>query len=271
MPEVQPRVHDQRFPRSNCRAPQGGAAGIGLVRCHGVVTAIGYTPSRHFEVFMQRTGYLTLLFAFFLAPLTAFAESPGFEEGVHYERLPIAVDTADPDQVEVVEVFSYACIHCKNFQGTLDQWLASTPEDVDFQRMPATFNESWAALAQAFYAVQALGVIDQMHEPIFQAIHDRGINLADPALMADLVEDVAGVAPEQFNQVYNSFSVRSRVQQADARGRAYRLTGTPTLIVDGTYRVDARMAGGNGAMLKVVDFLVAKRRTESGQGQAAAQ
>jgi thiol:disulfide interchange protein DsbA len=211
---------------------------------------------------MQRLGFLTLLLGLLTAGATAapaLADEAGYEEGVHYERLPVPVETRDPEQVEVVEVFSYACIHCKNFQPLIDQWVSGAPEAVDFQRLPATFNPTWAALAQAFYTAEALGVTEAVHEPIFRAIHDRGMNLADPELMAELFETAAGVDPQQFEQVYNSFSVRSRVQQADARGRAYRLSGTPTLIVDGTYRVDGRMAGGNAEMLKVVDQLVAQR------------
>lgn len=204
---------------------------------------------------MLRSRLITLLLV--LLPVGALAEG-SFQEGVHYERLPIPVDTRDDGKVEVVEVFSYACIHCKNFQGAMEAWRAEKPDYVDFYRMPATFNATWLALAQAYYTAEALGVTEQVHAAIFSAIHDRGEKLQEPALMAELFQSVAGIEPEQFNQVYNSFSVRSRVQQADARGRAYRLSGTPTLIVDGRYRVDGRMAGGNGSMLDVVDFLVAQ-------------
>jgi protein dithiol oxidoreductase (disulfide-forming) len=186
-----------------------------------------------------------------------------FQEGVHYERLPIPVETRHGDKVEVVEVFSYACVHCMNFQPIVHQWEQQLPDHVDFYRLPATFNDAWRALAQAYYTAEALGVTERVHGPIFAAIHQRGVNLADPARMAQIFETEAGISKDQFDQVYNSFSVRSRVQQADARGRAYRLTGTPTLIVDGAFRIDARMAGGNGAMLQVVDHLVAERRAAS--------
>jgi protein dithiol oxidoreductase (disulfide-forming) len=206
---------------------------------------------------------LVLLVGALSAPLQSVAE---FKEGVHYERLPVAVETRNPQKVEVVEVFSYACIHCRNFQPEIEAWLERAPEDVDFQRLPATFNDTWKALAQAFYTAEALGVTDQVHEAIFSAIHDRGRNVADRALMAELFQTTAGVTAQRFEQVYNSFSVRSRVQQADARGRAYRLTGTPSLIVDGRYRVDARATGGGAAMLDVVNHLVDERRA----AQAAA-
>jgi thiol:disulfide interchange protein DsbA len=183
-----------------------------------------------------------------------------WKESVNYERLPVAIETRDPEKVEVIEVFSYACIHCKTFQPAIDAWRARQQTDVDFQSLPAAFDPTWAKLAQAYYAAEALGVTDKVHDPIFSGIHDRQVNLADPAELAKLFKDVAGIEPDRFNQVFNSFSVRSKVQQADARTRAYRVSGTPTMIVDGQFRVDAKMAGGNDQMLQVVDYLVAQQR-----------
>ncbi len=214
---------------------------------------------------MVRTrGFLVLLAALSgslaLLPVAVAAQESAFREGEHYERLPIPVDTRDPEKVEVVEVFSYGCIHCKNFQPVVDAWLEAKPDDVDFYRMPATFSEPWEVLAQLYYTAEALGVTPQVHAAIFRAIHELGINLTDTDLMAELFQREAAVAPDQFRKVFSSFSVRSRVQQAHARGLAYRLSGTPTLIVDGVYRVDGRMAGGNAAMFQVADYLVAQQR-----------
>lgn len=213
-------------------------------------------------------GARLLVAALLLAGLSqaALAEASPYVEGQHYERLPIPVDTRDPDQVEVVEVFSYGCIHCKNFQPYVESWQESIPEYVDFYRLPATFDERWQRLAQLYYTAEALGVTDQVHDPIFRAIHDRGVNLTDPELMAEMFEAAAGISPDQFMDVYESFSVRSRVQQAHARAVAYRISGTPSVIVDGTFRVDGRMAGGNQEMLDVVDYLVEQQR----QGAAEA-
>ena len=74
--------------------------------------------------------------------------------------------------------------------------------------------------------------------------------------------------PEEFLQVFNSFGVRSRVQQAQAHGRAYGITGVPTLIVDGRYRVDGRMAGNNTNMLAVVEYLVSQRQNAGSEAAA---
>jgi len=202
----------------------------------------------------------SIRYALLLLLVTLSAQAAEFQEGVHYQRLPVPVETEDATKVEVVELFSYACIHCKNFDPTLEAWRAEQADDVLFRRVPAIFNETWELLAQAFYAAEVLGIGEKVHHPIFRALHDRGVNLANPSLMAALFQEVGEVAPEEFTQVFNSFSVRSRVQQADAHGRAYRVTGVPTLIVDGVYRVDGKMAGNNTKMLEIVDFLIAERR-----------
>lgn len=192
-----------------------------------------------------------------------------FEEGKHYVRLPVPVQTQSEDAVEVVEVFSYACIHCKTFDPTLERWRHEQPDDVAFRRVPAIFNETWKLFAQAFYAAEALGVSDAVHTPMFLAIHEQGVDLRNPVLMAELFQSAAGVPPDEFTRVANSFGVRSRVQQAMAHGRAYGITGVPTLIVDGQYRVDGQMAGNNTQMLQVVDYLIDKQRAERGLAAAA--
>ena len=202
--------------------------------------------------------------------LGASAVAEEFVEGEHYQRLPVSVDTRDSSKVEVVEVFSYACIHCKTFDPTLEEWRSEQPEDVDFRRLPAVFNPTWALFAQAYYAADVLGVGNAVHGPIFRAVHEQQIDLREPTRMAALFQEYGGVAPEDFAQVFGSFSVRSRVQQADAHGRAYRVSGVPALVVDGTYRVDGRMAGTNARMLQVVDFLVAERRAAKGLSAAEA-
>ena len=196
---------------------------------------------------------------FGLVATTSHAEA--IEVGVHYDLLPIPVETADPNKIEVVEVFSYGCPHCFEFEPSMAAWRAKQQPDVLFRRIPATFRKDWMLLAQAYYAAEVLGVVDKVHEPIFEAIHLKGLNPGDPAVLATVFKESAGVDGEEFLKVLNSFGVRSKVQQADAQGRMYRLQGVPTLIVNGKYTVyNVNVTGGNVDRLTVVDYLVAKDR-----------
>ena len=185
-----------------------------------------------------------------------------FFAGTHYAVIDVPVATGleetAPAQVEVVEVFSYMCIHCYSFDPLLQRWEEEKPEGAAFSRLPAVFSDDWAVMARAFYTAEILGVAEQMHGPLFQVIHVMPQNIRSEQVMANLFYESAGVTEEAFSKAYNSFFVRSRVMQARSKSRAYGLNSVPTMIVNGKYRVGARMAGSNQGMLDVVDFLVQK-------------
>jgi thiol:disulfide interchange protein DsbA len=95
-----------------------------------------------------------------------------------------------------------------------------------------------------------------MHMPLFEAVHVKPANLRNETKMAELFVDASDVTADAFTKAFNSFFVRSRVMQAQAKSKAYGITGVPTLIVNGKYRVTGTMAGSTEAMLDVVNFLV---------------
>lgn len=211
-------------------------------------------------------GALTALLALpLLALASATASADDWVAGEHYKVLEVPVESAAEAGVEVVEVFSYACVHCYAFDPAIDAWKAQQSTDVSFRRVPAIFNNTWALLAQAFYAGEAMKVIDTVHGPLFKAIHEQRRDVRDPDVLASVFEDAAGVEPKEFLQVFNSFGVRGRVQQADAHGRAYGVTGVPSMVVAGKYLIDGKTAGNNTRMLQVVDYLVAKELAESAE------
>ena len=219
-------------------------AAAGAASLHAQHTS---TPHQHGEV----SGH---------APSATEVAAQEYTEGTHYHRLPVAVDTEDPTRIEVTEVFGYACVHCYRFDPILEEWRSGLPEDVAFRRVPAIFNETWATLARMFYAAETLGVGEQMHMPLFEAIHERGIDLRRPELAEQLFWLEGRVKAEDFRKALTSFGVVTRLRQADAQGRVYRVTGVPSLIVNGKYRIESGDAGGYAHMLRIADFLIAEER-----------
>ncbi|MEM6707509.1 MAG: thiol:disulfide interchange protein DsbA/DsbL [Pseudomonadota bacterium] len=193
-----------------------------------------------------------------------------YREGTHYQKVPTAA-ASRRDGVEVVEFFSYGCIHCFNFDPAVEAWEGEVGGGVAFKRIPAVFNRTWEFLAQAFYTADALGVGEEMHQPLFRAIHTDNINIGDPALMAKLFKDHGGIEASDFAEAFDSFSVRSKVQQSKRLGQQMRLRAVPSMVVGGQYVVDGSMLeGGNDEMLKVVDYLVDLLETERTMLEAAA-
>lgn len=192
-----------------------------------------------------------------------------YEAGVHYEELLVPAAPADSSTIEVAEVFSYLCIHCFNFDASVSEWAIRQDESVSFIRIPAIFNKSWALFAQAYYTAEALGVSDKTHDAIFEAVHTRKEDLRTPATIAALFKRVAGVETDVFQKAFDSFSVRSKLQQADSRARQFRLQSVPTMVVNGKYKTNSTMAGTNIGMLQVVDFLVKKERAAKTAQSAA--
>lgn len=206
----------------------------------------------------MRISLILLTLAYFVMP--AFAETTGlYEEGTHYVELEIPIATRTPDQVEVMEYFSYGCPHCYRFDPMIDGWKKTLGDDVVFKRTPAVWNDAYQVYAQTYYTAEALNILEDIHSALFEAIHSEQRRLTDPKAMAMFFAGF-GVEPVDFAKVYNSFGVRASVQQAIARGRGYRAGGVPAIIINGRYRVEGGMAGSNADMLRVTDYLISLER-----------
>ena len=192
----------------------------------------------------------------------ALAESFQFEEGTHYVKLETPVATRNPAIVEVTEYFSYGCPHCYRFEPLIAQWKENLPADVEFNRTPAVWQVTgYELFARTYYTLQALGVLEDVHGDLFNAIHGERRRLYDLESMSAFLA-TKGVDQAAFVKTFNdSFGVKAMFQQAIARQRLYRSGGVPAIIVNGKYRVEAGMVDNSNAnMLRVVSFLVDRER-----------
>lgn len=200
-----------------------------------------------------------------LAPLafSAMAQPEKFVAGTHYTVLPSPVKTNNPNKIEVVEVFWYGCAHCFRFEPLVEDWESKIAADVDFVRFPGMWNELMDVHAQAFYTAEALGKLKELHNPLFNAINVEGQRLQNEQQLSVLFAKY-GVSPEDFGKAFNSFSVKTKVNQAKAKMREYQVRSTPNMIVNGKYLISTDdKVRTQQEMLEVVDFLVNKERNAS--------
>jgi thiol:disulfide interchange protein DsbA len=207
----------------------------------------------------------------------AAAQGPAqWVEGTHYFRLQPPQPTSTPGKIEVLDVFSYACPACNSFQPTLDKLKAALPSGAEMAYLPAGFNpsEDWPVFQRAFLAAESLGVAERSHDAMYDAVWAKGsLAVIDPTTHRPLprarqptLEDVAkfyagyGVKEDAFLATAKSFSVDTDIKRCDARIRELEVDGTPTLIVNGKYRLTPQSAGGYPQTIGLVLYLVAREQ-----------
>lgn len=186
-----------------------------------------------------------------------------YEAGVHYQQLENPRRLRG-NKIEVMEVFSYACVHCYSLEPDLVEWVEDNQDKTTFLRVPAISNESWRVLARGYYAAEVLGITDATHLGVFHAFHDKKTNLGTPEKMAAHF-DGKGTTTEEYLKAFRSAKVTKMVADADAIQRRYRVASVPTIIVNGKYRVTTNQQVGKSRVLDVVDYLVEKELAEKTQ------
>ncbi|HEY5717502.1 MAG TPA: thiol:disulfide interchange protein DsbA/DsbL, partial [Motiliproteus sp.] len=195
-----------------------------------------------------------------LLPLLAFsAHAAEFKEGVHYTQLPQPVRTADPSKVEVVEMFGYWCPHCNSFERYLGPWKRKQGAEVDFKHVPVVFRPNQEEFARAYYVAKDLGVEEEAHPQLFKMIHLQRRWINNQTELGQFFADL-GVSQEAFEKSYRSFAINSQMSLGRKKASEYRISGVPSMIVNGKYLVTAEKAGGQRQMLEVVDFLVEQEK-----------
>jgi thiol:disulfide interchange protein DsbA len=184
--------------------------------------------------------------------------------GRNYNVLNPALPVDAPGKIEVLEFFWYGCPHCYNLQPYIEKWLKALPADAAFRRVPAIFNQRWARDAATFYAFEALGVLEKVHRPFFESIHRDRLKSDNKAAMHEWLAK-QGIDPKKFDEAIASFGVQSKVQRAMQLTAGYGIDGTPSLAVNGRYRISAGQASNQDDMLATATYLIGLARKGAAQ------
>nr|WP_246109242.1 thiol:disulfide interchange protein DsbA/DsbL [Vulcaniibacterium gelatinicum] len=172
-------------------------------------------------------------------------------------------------KIEIVEAFGYTCPHCANFQPLVNAWKEQLPPDVRFTYVAAPFGGYWVPYAKAYYTAEALGLLDRTHDAVFQAIHlERTLPVQPLPSDAQIAAFYAryGADPKQFAETMSSFAINAKLNRARQFLQRTGVEGTPTLIINGKYRVTARTLEDS---VRIATQLVALERAAAGASPAA--
>ena len=208
---------------------------------------------------MLRLFAVAALLAGALSTAQAQGAAESWEAGKHYFVIDPPVPTSSGDKIEVTEVFSYGCPACNYSYPFVDTLKKALPANAQMNYVPASFkpDEDWPMLQRAYFAAKALGIAEKSHDAMFDAVWKDGeLATFDKATNRykqpqPTIEDAAkfyaakfGVKAEDFLATANSFTINTRMHQADAYIKAAGVDVTPTIIVNGKYRLTTTSAGG---------------------------
>ena len=189
------------------------------------------------------------------------AQTAGPQEGREYTRFknPIPVDSGK--KIEVIEFFSYGCPHCGSFEPILQGWLKTVPADVQFRRVPVSFQDRWVPLAKEYYTLEALGADSRLSPEMFTAIHGKGTNMSSEKTFFDWAAS-QGLDRNKVEDMYNSFAISGKMNRSRQQAQAYGVQSVPLIVIDGKFVVSTEKVGSLAAMLPVMDALIVKARAE---------
>lgn len=186
-----------------------------------------------------------------------------YTEGTEYVTLPAPHQRYSSEgKVEVVEVFSYGCVHCAHFAPTAEQLKKLLPPGVEFKLMPAVFSDDWMPFARAYYAAKKLGVLEQTHLALFKAKFQDSYPINTLDELADFYAR-NGVNRAEFLRIASSDEVTAQLKSDFALSQQWGVDGTPTLVVNGKYRSNEVQSQDE---LSALAIWLAKRELVADQG-----
>lgn len=194
----------------------------------------------------------------------AYAEP---REGKDYLMLSPAQNTDAPGKIEVVEFFWYGCPHCYALEPLIEPWAKKLPRDVVFRRVPAMFNDNWAAAGRVYYTLEAMGEVDRLHKPLFDAIHKDNLRITSDSALKDWLEKNK-VDVKKFETTAKSFSVESKMRRAAQMTESYKFDGVPAIAVNGRFVALSSQAGSPQTLLTNTDYLIGLARQDGAKSAA---
>jgi protein dithiol oxidoreductase (disulfide-forming) len=215
------------------------------------------------EIGMKKTVIPALLILLTNAFSSLPAQSQAPVAGTDYIEIPNGAPLESADGMVVVEeFFNYICPGCNAFEPYFIAWISQLPPHVKVAHVPAAFRADFVPYARAFYAADSLGLVDETHQAVYNAIHrSRSLpaegDKPDEQRIAEFYASY-GVDAEKFLATMKSFGVDFKIRRATEHMRVSKIPSTPSIVVNGRYLVRGRTYDD---MLRIADFLIEKEHS----------
>lgn len=193
-----------------------------------------------------------------LLPISVYAQDK-FVVGKDYEIVatPATAEANKSQTVKVTEFFNYGCPWCFRLESSLENWLQTKPNYVEFERIPLVFEKGWDVYAKAYYIAKALGIEAKITPKLFDSIHQGNRQLRTTKQMQEFFIE-QGVTAKAADSAFNySPAIDAKIRQIPELMKKYKVYTIPSILIGSNYRTSLAMAGGDvNRMLAIVDYLI---------------
>lgn len=199
----------------------------------------------------MRNIFLCTIFLL-LTGMPAHANAADFKVGEHY-TIVAPEPTSEP---LVQEFFSYGCGGCSSFDSVFQQAKRALSDQADFKYVPVDFGGGfWTPTQDLFLVLEALGRREEMHQAAFGHFFGQP---QQPKTEASVKAFLAqhGISEEQYEKTVSSFAVHVKESRYDKLTKQYRISSTPTVIVNGKYRAEHGAVGNAQEFVQLIRYLL---------------
>jgi len=186
---------------------------------------------------------------FFVLLMPLFASAANYQEGKQYTTVNEGV-TMVP---EVREYFSFYCPHCFRFEPFLAQVKKDLPQGTNFVKNHVDFLRTTTPaiqdmLSKALVVAEQMPQKDKLIAAIFNYIHVQRANFSSEKDVRNLFV-LNGADGAKFDKLMKSFMVNAKAKKMkknqDYLAQKGALTGVPTIIVNGKYKINMQALDKN--------------------------
>lgn len=136
---------------------------------------------------------------------------------------------ANYDKPVIFDFFWYGCGHCNEMRPFMKNVVQKNP-DFKYIKYPVAF-PNWESGTKLFLTYKNMGVLEQLHNLTFEALHVQRKNLLGDKKQLDSFLESNKIDLKKFYQVESGFQMSRDMQKAKDVTLEYKLQSTPNMGV----------------------------------------
>ena len=146
------------------------------------------------------------------------------------------------EKVVFEEFMNFGCPHCNNLREASIEFRKQQKDRVVFIDIPIVFRGQDDAPLRLYYVARKLGKGDQIKDELFKARFTHGVDVFDKGIVNYLARSLG--LSEAFQKEKDAPWVNQLLAEGELKAQQYGLTGTPTIVLQYSLKMDIGRYGG---------------------------